>query len=727
METSLTIPLEPLATALGRPLSHVKAAVQLLDEGNTIPFVARYRKEATGGMDDEELRTLSDQLEKLRALESRRADILRLLEEQGNLTTELAQEVREADTLQRLEDLYRPYRPRRTTRASLAKERGLEPLAEWLLQRSQGDPETEAEKYISDAVPDVQAALQGARDIVAERLSDDAALRERLREIMWQTGLLCTKTREAERSAHYAMYADYSEPVRRVPPHRILAINRGEREDALTVRVEPDAARCEATVRQAVRGLSRRSGGHSPADEHLDLAAVDALKRLLLPSLEREVRAALTEKGEEQAYAVFRENLRSLLLQPPLRGHVVMGLDPAFRTGVKVAIVSPTGRLLTTGVIYPTAPHHRTEEAAEQMTEWVRRYEVTAIAIGNGTASRETEQFVAAWIKTLPTATRPAYAIVNEAGASVYSASPLAKEEFPALDVSERSAVSIARRLQDPLAELVKIEPRSLGVGQYQHDVDTKRLAELLRGVVEASVNQVGVDLNTASVALLSYVAGVGSQVAQNIVAYRDEHGPFTSRRQLLDVKRLGPRTFEQCAGFLRIPDAPYPLDRTPIDPESYSVAEGLLAALGLSLEQVGQGDAVPRVLGQLSDRDITRLAQELGCGAPTLRDIVEALMRPGRDLRDDLPPPELRSDVLAIEDLREGMVLTGIVRNVVDFGVFVDVGVQQDGLVHISELSDRYVKHPLDVVSVGETVRVRVLQIDQERGRIALSMKGVS
>lgn len=727
METNPQIPLDSLATAIGRPLHQVEAVVRLLDEGNTIPFIARYRKEATGGMDDEELRTLAEQLAKLRALESRRADILRLLEEQGKLTPELAAEVRQAATLQRLEDLYRPYRPRRTTRASIAKERGLEPLAEWLLQRTPGDPSAEAAKYVSEEVPDVEAALQGARDIVAERLSDDASLRERLREIMWQTGLLRTQAREAERSTHYAMYADYSEPVRRVPPHRILAINRGEREEALTVRVVPDEERFEGAVLRAVRGLGGKSSGSSPADEHLDLAARDASKRLLLPSLEREVRSALTEKGEEQAYAVFRENLRSLLLQPPLRGRVVMGLDPAFRTGVKVAIVAPTGRLLTTGVIYPTAPHHRTEEAEARMTEWVERYKVTAIAIGNGTASRETEQFVASWLKTLPAAQRPAYAIVNEAGASVYSASPLAKEEFPDLDVSERSAISIARRLQDPLAELVKIEPRSLGVGQYQHDVDGKRLAELLAGVVEASVNQVGVDLNTASVELLSYVAGLSTTVAQNIVAYRDENGPFAARKQLLEVKRLGPRTFEQCAGFLRIPDAAYPLDRTPIHPESYGVAEKLLASLGLSLERVGEGDEVAKVLGRLGPKDIARLAVQLECGEPTLRDIVEALMRPGRDLRDDLPPPELRSDVLAIEDLREGMVLTGTVRNVVDFGAFVDIGVQQDGLVHISELSDRYVKHPLDVVSVGQSVKVRVLQVDVERQRISLSMKGVS
>lgn len=719
--------LQPIAQALGRPLHHVTSAVALLDEGNTIPFVARYRKEATGGMDDEELRTLESHLTKARAVMARREEVLRLLTEQGNLTPELEQEVRSAETLQRLEDLYRPYRPKRTTRASMAKARGLEPLATWLLARHAEPPEAEAAKYISDEVPDAHAALAGARDIIAELLSDDPALRERLREIVWQTGLLRTQARDTERSDHYAMYVDYSEPVKRIPPHRILAINRGEKEEALKVTIEPDRSRFEAAVEQAAFSLSQgKRQRTSPSDEHLRAAALDAAKRLIEPSIEREIRAALTEKGEEQAYTVFRENLRALLLQAPLRGHVVMGLDPAFRTGVKVAVVEPTGRLLATDVIYPTAPHHRTEEAAERLTELTRRFKVTAIAIGNGTASRETEQFVAEWLKTLPKGSRPAYGIVNEAGASVYSASPLAKQEFPDLDVSERSAVSIGRRLQDPLAELVKIEPRSLGVGQYQHDVDAKRLEELLSGVVEASVNQVGVDLNTASVQLLSYVAGLSPAVAQNIVGYRDEHGPFDNRKHLLSVKRLGPRTFEQCAGFLQIPDAPYPLDRTPIHPESYAVAESLLQALGLTLDQVGTGPAVAEAMRQLSAGQVKRLASELGCGEPTLRDIIAALMRPGRDPREDLPPPQLRSDVLDLDDLKEDMVLTGTVRNVVDFGVFVDIGVKQDGLVHISELADRYVNHPLDVVSVGEAVKVRVLGVDKERGRIALSMKGM-
>lgn len=717
--------LEPIADALGRPLRHVQAAVTLLDEGNTVPFIARYRKEATGGMDDEALRGLVEQLSKVRALEARRAEVLRLLAEQGNLTPELENDVRAAGTLQRIEDLYRPYRPKRTTRASQAKARGLEPLAKWLLSRAQGSPEAEAVKYLSDEIPDVDSALQGARDIIAEMLSDDPELRERLRTLTWQTGILSTELKESDRREHYSAYAEYAEPVKRIPPHRILAINRGEREGALKVRIDPERTRFDEAVRQAAFSHGERRGS-SAQDEHLELAAADAVKRLIEPAIEREIRATLTEKAEEQAYKVFRANLRALLLQAPLRGHVVMGLDPAFRTGVKVSVVDPTGKLLATDVIYPTAPHHKVDDAARVLTRLVRAHGVTAIAIGNGTASRETEQFVASWLKPLPQEIRPAYCIVDEAGASVYSASPLAKKEFPKLDVSERSAVSIARRLQDPLAELVKIEPRALGVGQYQHDVDPKRLEEVLAGVVEACVNEVGVDLNTASVQLLSYVAGLTASVAQNIVAYREENGPFTSREQLLDVKRLGPRTFQQCAGFLRIPGAPYPLDRTPIHPESYGVAEALLKRIGLSAEQVGVGEHVAQALGKLQPHDVARLANELQCGEPTLRDIIDALMRPGRDPREDLPPPHLRADVLEIDDLAQGMVIAGTVRNVVDFGAFVDIGVSQDGLVHISELSDRYVKHPLDVVSVGDVVKVRVLHVDKERGRISLSMKGV-
>lgn len=720
MVEAAVVSLQPIAFALGRPLQRVEAAVLLLDEGNTVPFIARYRKELTGGMDEEELRELADSLRKARALETRRVEILRLLDELGHLTPALEGEVRQAATQQQLEDLYRPFRPKRTTRASMAKEKGLGPLADWLLAASSGNPEGEAKRHLTEDVPDVESALQGARDIIAEMLSDDAALRERLRALTWRTGLLRTALQESERAPHYQGYEDYGEPLQRVPPHRILAINRGEKEEALKVAVEADQERLPAEIEKVL--IKGRQGSIA---KHLQVAARDAYKRLIAPSLEREIRTALAEKAEERALKVFRANLSSLLLQPPLRGHVVMGLDPAFRTGVKIAIVDPTGRLLATDVIYPNAPHNRTEEAARRLRALTDEHKVTAITIGNGTASRETEGFVSAWLKELPKGTRPGYCIVDEAGASVYSASPLARKEFPDLDVSERSAVSIARRLQDPLAELVKIEPRSLGVGQYQHDVNPKRLDEHLAGVVEDVVNQVGVDLNTASVQLLAYVAGLTPRVAENIVARRESEGPFTSRKELLKVPRLGPRTFEQCAGFLQIPDAPYPLDRTPIHPESYQAAEGLLEELGLSLAEVGK--SATEALDGLSQQDIVGLAKRLGCGEPTLLDIVEALKRPGRDPREDLPPPILRSDVVGIDDLTEGMVLSGTVRNVVDFGAFIDIGVTQDGLVHVSELADRFVRHPLDVVAVGDTVSVRVLRVDKERNRIALSMKGLS
>lgn len=768
------IDLRPLAKALGRPVRDVQAAVDLFDAGNTIPFVARYRKEQTGGMDDAQLRTLFDELAKARALEDRRADVLRLLAEHGHLTPELEHDVRAATTQQRLEDLYRPFRPKRTTRASIARDRGLEPLAEWLLTSDSGDPEAEAAAHVTEDVPDVESALQGARDIVAERLSDEPELRAKLRAFIWDKAVLRTAVRATaaadeaaagsrdasgrrnkagERASVYEAYEDYAEPVKRVPPHRILAINRGEREKVLQVAVALGAfdeerflgliesaaltlgAKAEAGVNGAndSAGGTRRSsagwhrGGNLAGAEHLRLAAHDAAKRLIMPSIEREIRAELTQTAQEQALNIFQANLRALLLQAPLRGRVVIGLDPAFRTGVKVAVVDATGRLLATDVIYPTAPHNKTVEAGRRLTELVKQHGATAVAIGNGTASRETEQFVAEWLQGLPEGQRPEYAIIDEAGASVYSASPLAEEEFPALDASERSAVSIARRLQDPLAELVKIEPRSLGVGQYQHDVDAKRLEEQLGGVVEGTVNEVGVDLNTASVPLLSYVAGVSKTVAANIVAHRETEGPFNNRRELLSVTRLGPRTFEQCAGFLQIPGAEYPLDRTPIHPESYKVAEQLLADVGVGLEQVGdgaEGQRVAAALDAVPEGDVARLAAKLGCGEPTLRDIIAALKRPGRDPREDLPPPMLRSDVLDIDDLMEGMMLTGTVRNVVDFGAFVDIGVTQDGLVHISELADRFVKHPLDVVSVGDTVEVRVLSVDKRRNRIALSMK---
>lgn len=736
----LTIDVNSLGKTFGVSGTAIQAAIELLDAGNTVPFIARYRKEQTGGLDEEQLRRLADEVAAKRALEERRAEILSLLERQGNLSQELEKLILAAETLQQLEDLYRPYRPKRRTRASTARERGLEPLADWLQARHSGDPRVEAAKYVSDEVPDIESALQGARDILAERLSDDPHVREQVRKLTWKYGALAAELLEHERADHYRAYSDYEEPLQRVVPHRVLALNRGEREGALRVSVRVDAERCIAAVEKvALSGafgtlhaaeLARyRSAAQMPcpSDEHLRAAAQDAYKRLIAPSIEREVRHELTERAQEQALSVFRSNLRALLLQPPLRNHVVLGLDPAYRTGVKAAVVDPTGRLLETGVIYPTPPHERIQEAEAAMTQWVRRHKVTAIAIGNGTASRETERFVAQWLQRLPESERPGYAIIDEAGASVYSASPLAREEFPDLDVSERSAVSIARRLQDPLAELVKIEPRSLGVGQYQHDVDPKRLEHVLGGVVEDVVNQVGVDLNTASVQLLSYVAGLTPAVAANIVAHRQEHGPFRRRADLRAVKRLGPRTFEQCAGFLQIPDGVDPLDRTPIHPESYGVATQLLETLGLRVEQVATDTATVRArLDALSDADIPRLAEQLNCGEPTLRDIIAALKRPGRDPREDIPPPVLRADVLELSDLRAGMILDGTVRNVVDFGVFVDIGVNQDGLIHISELADHFVRHPLEVVSVGQVIRVRVLEVDLERQRIALSRRGI-
>lgn len=739
---TLTIDAQCVGKTLGVSRAAVQTAIELLDAGNTVPFIARYRKEQTGGMDEEQLRQLADEVASKRSLEERRAEILGLLERQENLSPEIEKAVQETETLQRLEDLYRPFRPKRRTRASIARERGLEPLADWLQSRNPGDPEREAAPFIGEEVPDAAGALQGARDILAERLSDDPHVRERVRRLTWQNGSLAATLHEHERADHYAAYSDYEEPLGRVAPHRVLALNRGEHEGALKADIRANNDACvAAVVRIALSGRfgewvgegqaagtpAGQSSRHVPADVHLQEAAEDAYKRLIAPSIAREVRNELTEKAQEQALTVFRANLRSLLLLPPLRNRVVMGLDPAYRTGVKVAIVDATGRLLETGVMYPTPPHERVKQAEKAMTKWIERHQVTAIAIGNGTASRETEQFVAQWLGTLPEAERPGYAIIDEAGASVYSASALAREEFPELDASERSAVSIARRLQDPLAELVKIEPRSLGVGQYQHDVDAKRLEHVLAGVVEDAVNQVGVDLNTASVSLLSYVAGVTPTVAANIVAQRQQEGPFQRRADLKSVRRLGPRTFEQCAGFLQIPGGNEPFDRTPIHPESYGVATKLLETLHLRTDQVAdEPDAVRARLDGLSAADISNLAQQLGCGEPTLRDIVAALKRPGRDPREDVPPPILRADVLELDDLREGMVLDGTVRNVVDFGAFVDIGVNQDGLIHISELADRFVRHPLEVVSVGQVIRVRVLSVDIKRQRVALSGKGL-
>ena len=712
-----------IGAELGIPAGKVDAAVRLLDDGNTIPFIARYRKEMTGELDERQLRDIAERLNYLRNLEARKREVIRLIAEQGKLTDELREAIARAVKLQEVEDLYRPYRQKRKTRASVAKERGLEPLAEWLLSRpKQGTPLEEAAKYISEekGVATAEEALQGAMDIIAEQLADDAQIRSWVRRHTRDHAVLVSVAKDPAAESVYEMYYDYREPIRRIPPHRVLAVNRGEREEVLKVSLEMDPARILEYIGRRI-ALDRQP---ESVRDVLRLVVEDAYKRLIAPSIEREVRAGLTEQAEEHAIGIFAANLRSLLLQPPVRGRIVLGIDPAYRTGCKLAVVDETGKLLATDVCYPTPPHSRIAEAERVVGGLIDRHGVTLIAIGNGTASRETEQFVADLIRKRREAGKDAgglqYVIVSEAGASVYSASKLAAEEFPNLDVAERSAVSIARRLQDPLAELVKIEPRSIGVGQYQHDVNPKRLDESLVAVVESAVNHVGVDVNTASPQLLAYVAGINAATARNIVAYREANGKFTDRSQLRRVPRLGAKTYEQCIGFLRIPDGAQPLDRTPIHPESYPVVDRLFAMLGCTVQDLGT-EALNAKLRALDPVDT---AQRLGVGAPTMRDIIDSLLRPGRDPRDELPPPVFRTDVLRIEDLAPGMELKGTVRNVTDFGAFVDIGVKNDGLVHISELSDRYVKHPLDVVSVGDTVTVRVLSVDVKRGRVSLTMR---
>ncbi|KEO82195.1 Tex family protein [Tumebacillus flagellatus] len=705
--------------------NQVEAAVGLLDEGNTIPFIARYRKEMTGELDENQLRDVAERLQFMRNLASRQEEVHRLIDEQGKLTPELAAAIQSAKTLTELEDLYRPYRPKRKTRASVARERGLEPLTHWLLKSATGDVLVEAARYINDdlGVATAEEALQGALDIFAEEVSDHAETRQKVRELTLKKGAVKSAAtgKADEETDVYAIYADYEEPLAKVPPHRILAMNRGEREEALRVSIVAPTG----DVHQLLERLHLPKK-NTAASEHLRAALEDAYKRLLAPSIEREVRAALTEKAEEQAIKVFAQNLRNLLLQPPVRGKTVLAVDPAYRTGCKVAVLDETGKVLDIAVTYPTPPHNKTAEAKKTLKALIETHNVSVIAIGNGTASRETEAFIAELIGEL-SGCELAYLIVNEAGASVYSASKLAGEEFPSLDVAERSAISIGRRLQDPLAELVKIDPKSVGVGQYQHDVSQKRLEEQLGAVVESAVNSVGVDLNTASPSLLSYVSGLSATVAKNVVAYREEIGKFTSRKQLGKVPRLGPKTYVQAVGFLRIPDAKYPLDNTPIHPESYDTAEKLLAMLGLAVADVTNPGKRDVVHERMQSLNLQEAAEKLEIGVPTLKDIVEALQKPGRDPRDELEPPLLRKDVLKMEDLQAGMILKGTVRNVVDFGAFVDIGVKQDGLVHISELADRFVKNPMDVVQVGDIVDVRVLGVDLKKGRISLSRRNLT
>lgn len=708
--------VKQVARELSLALKQIRTTISLLDEGNTIPFIARYRKEMTGELDENQLREIEDRVVYLRNLEDRKVEVIRIIDEQGKLTEDLQAAITSAVKLQEVEDLYRPYRQKRKTRASVAKERGLEPLSIWIWsQPKQGDALKEAESYVNAelGVDSAEAAIQGALDILAENIADDAAIRQWVRRYTLDHGMLTSEAKDAEQESVYENYYSYRELAKKMPPHRILAINRGEREGILKVGLEvvPDSI-YNYVAGQVIKGSSF-------VEELLRSVIEDAYKRLIAPSIEREVRAEMTEKGEQQAISIFAGNLRSLLLQAPIKGRRVLGVDPAYRTGCKLAVVDDTGKLLEVAVTYPTPPNNKKREAAEKFKQLIAQYGIELIVIGNGTASRETEQFVAEVIADIGDSSL-AYLIVNEAGASVYSASKLAQEEFPDLDVAERSAASIARRVQDPLAELVKIEPKAIGVGQYQHDVSQKHLDESLKDVVESAVNHVGVDVNTASSALLSYVAGINATIAKNIVKYREENGKFSNRRQLQKVPRLGAKTYEQSVGFIRIPGGENPLDRTPIHPESYAVVDRLLAELNISAHDLGTKTAMEA----LSVSNIDELAAKLEVGVPTLKDILDSLQRPGRDPRDELPLPVFRKDVLKIEDLAPGMELQGTVRNVIDFGAFVDIGIKSDGLVHISQLRSGFVKHPMDVVSVGDNVTVWVLNVDLKKGRVGLTMK---
>ena len=711
--------LKKLTEELGIKLWQTESAVKLIDEGNTIPFISRYRKEATGSLNDEVLRSLNERLAYLRGLEDKKTQVLGSIEEQGKLTEELKNQILAAETLVAVDDLYRPYRPKRRTRATMAKEKGLEGLADLIrLQLTKKPLEEEAKAYLSEekGVLTVEEAIAGAGDILAEAVSDEADYRAYIRKITFEEGQLCSEAKDEKVESVYEMYYHYEEPVKKAAGHRILALNRGEAEKVLTVRIEAPEDRILRYLEKKI--LIHDNPYTTPV---LKDVIADSWRRLIEPSIEREIRSELTEKAEDGAIRVFGKNLQQLLMQPPIAGQVVLGWDPAFRTGCKLAVVDATGKVLDTTVIYPTAPQNKVAEAKAVLKKLIQKYGITLISLGNGTASRESEQVIVDLIKELPVPVK--YVIVNEAGASVYSASKLATEEFPNFDVGQRSAASIARRLQDPLAELVKIDPKSIGVGQYQHDMNQKKLSEALTGVVEDCVNRVGVDLNTASASLLEYVSGISKTLAKNIVAYREENGRFRNRRQLLKVAKLGPKAFEQCAGFLRISGGDNPLDSTSVHPESYEGAEKLLASMGLSSADLARG-GVQGLSRKV--RDYGRLAEQLGVGEPTLRDIVKELEKPGRDPRDEMPRPILRTDVLEMKDLKPGMVLKGTVRNVIDFGAFVDIGVHQDGLVHISQMTDRYIRHPLEAVSVGDVVDVKVLSVDLQKKRIALTMKGV-
>ena len=699
----------------------VDNTIALIDEGNTIPFISRYRKEATGELNDEILRTFEERLTYLRNMQERKEDVKRLIDEQGQLTEELAAAIDACQKLTEIEDLYRPYRPKRKTRATVAKAKGLEPLANLIYEQNPDVlPADVAQEYVSEEkeVNSVEDALQGAMDIIAEQVSDNADHRKKIREITFSSGMVSTKATSEEDSV-YRMYYDFSEPCTKLAPHRTLAIDRGEKEKFLSVSIDADTEKILSYLKR--KELAKEA---TPSSSYVERAVEDAYERLIAPSIEREIRNELTEVAQEQAMKVFKVNLKNLLLQPPIHGKTVIGLDPGYRTGCKVGVVDKTGKVLDTGVIFVTHSEAQKQSAAEFVKGLIAKYDVDLISIGNGTASKETEMFAAELLKTIPN-TKVRYIITNEAGASVYSASKLGAEEFPDFDVTKRSAISIARRVQDPLAELVKIEPKAIGVGQYQHDMNQKRLEETLGGVVEDAVNSVGVDLNTASAPLLAHISGISGTLAKNIVAFREEEGEFTSRAQLKKVAKLGPKAYEQCAGFLRIKDGKNILDNTSVHPESYDAAKGLLDKLGYTLDDV-KNQKLAGIKESAEKMGISALAQELGVGEPTLYDIMKELAKPGRDPRDEVEQPQLRSDVMSMEDLKEGMILTGTVRNVIDFGAFVDIGVHQDGLVHISQLADKFVKHPMDVVSIGDIVKVKVLECDVQKKRIALTMKGI-
>ena len=709
--------ISKISEELGIRRNQTEAAVRLIDEGNTIPFIARYRKEATGALNDEVLRNLYERLNYLRNLEEKKEQVLNSIEEQGKLTDTLKAQILAAETLVVVEDLYRPYRPKRRTRAAIAKEKGLEPLANVIMLQTIKTPlEQEAQQYINEEkeVHTVEEALAGAKDIIAEYISDEADYRIRIREMTMKHGRITSVAKDAEAESVYEMYYDFDEALTKLAGHRVLALNRGEAEKLLTVRIEAPEEDILSWMERKI--ILRDNPVTSPV---LKEVIADSYKRLIAPAIEREIRNDLTEKAEDGAIRVFGKNLEQLLMQPPITGQVVLGWDPAFRTGCKLAVVDATGKVLDTVVIYPTAPQNKVEESKKIVKKLIEKYHITLISVGNGTASRESEMIIVELLKELPVSVQ--YVIVNEAGASVYSASKLATEEFPNFDVGQRSAASIARRLQDPLAELVKIDPKSIGVGQYQHDMNQKKLSEALGGVVEDCVNKVGVDLNTASASLLEYISGITKVIAKNIVTYREENGRFTDRKQLLKVAKLGPKAYEQCAGFTRILDGKNPLDATSVHPESYEAAEQLLKKLGYTPEDI-RGGKLKGISKKLTNEK--QLAKELGIGELTLQDIVKELEKPARDPREDMPKPVLRSDVLDMKDLTPGMVLKGTVRNVIDFGAFVDIGVHQDGLVHISQMCDRYIKHPLEVVSVGDIVEVKVMSVDLKKQRIQLTMK---